>query len=170
MSHNIDPLRDLRPLRADEMDGLATGRRTMTGAPLEYDVYRTGQELVIEFDVPGVAPEELDVSIEGRMILVSLRRSLPAGPNIDVIETGRQHGVFTQRLLLGARWDVERVSAYADNGVLSVRAPLAAWTNRRQLDVKSASSAPVANDQRHERDDEEFAPGPKEAEPVHAAA
>jgi HSP20 family protein len=130
MTQVVDPLRTLRPLREEEIEQLTTVHAP-DAAPLAYDVYRAGDELVIEFDAPGVAPSDIDVAIEGQAIVVTLRRELAKGPGIDVIESGRQHGTFRRRLWLGDRWDLQRVRAHAQHGALSVRAPLAAAQSRR---------------------------------------
>jgi HSP20 family protein len=106
-------------------------------------VYRTGDELVIEFDAPGVAPSDISVTVEGRAIVVSLRREFAKGPGIDVIESGRQHGTFRQRLWLGDRWDAESLRASAEHGVLIVRAPLAAQAMPRSVEVTTAEASPA---------------------------
>ena len=74
MPQIVDPLRTLRPLREEEIEQLTTVHDAVA-TPLAYDVYRSGDELVIEFDAPGVAPEDIDVSVEGRAVVVTLRRS-----------------------------------------------------------------------------------------------
>lgn len=151
MTQVIDPLRALRPLREEEVTQLTT--HEPEAAPLAYDVYRAGNELVIEFDTPGVAPSDIEVTVEGQAIVVTLRRELAKGPGVDVIESGRQHGTFRRRLWLGDRWDLHGVHAHAQHGSLSVRAPLAATTVRR-VEVRTCEDrAPDANETvpRHHR-------------------
>jgi HSP20 family protein len=138
-----DPLRTLRPLREEEVELLSTAHKPTGAAPLAYDVYRTGDELVMEFDAPGVAPTDISVAIEGRAVIVSLRRQLMKGPRVDVIESGRQHGLFRQRLWLGDRWDLESLRASAEHGVLTLRAPLAAQRAPRAVAVTAAAPSPV---------------------------
>jgi HSP20 family protein len=135
MAHMVDPLSTLRPLREDEIAHRATGQVSGGTAPLAYDVYRSGNELIIEFDAPGVAPSDIAVNVEGRAVEVSLRRALNRGPGIDVIEAGRQHGTFRQRLWFGDRWDLAGLEAGAEHGVLTIRAPLAADIASRTLEV-----------------------------------
>jgi len=98
---------------------------------------------VIEFDAPGVDPADIAVVVEGRSVVVSLCRGLSRGPGIDVIEAGRQHGSFTQRLWLGDRWGLDGVRARAHNGVLTVRAPVVPEAARRSVTV-SADAEPAA--------------------------
>jgi HSP20 family protein len=140
MSTVTDPLGTLRPLREEDVQGLTRAHEDQGTMPLAYDVYRDGQELVIEFDAPGVAPGDIMLGVEGRTVEVSVDRTLARGRGIDVIEAGRQHGTFRQRLWLGDRWDTDRISARAENGVLTVRTPLAARAPRRAVPVAARPS------------------------------
>ncbi len=116
MSTVADPLGTLRPLREEDVHELTRDHEDQGTMPLAYDVYRDDQELVIEFDAPGVAPADIGLAVEGRTVEVSLGRNLARGRGIDVIEAGRQHGTFRRRLWLGDRWDTDRLSARAENG------------------------------------------------------
>jgi len=147
MTHVVDPLRTLRPLREEEIEQLTTVHEP-DATPLAYDVYRDGDELVIEFDAPGVAPSDIDVTVEGQAVVVSLRRELVKGPGVDVIESGRQHGTFRRRLWLGDRWDLRGVRAHAQHGALSVRAPLAVSQSRR-VEVTTTQDAERETTPRH---------------------
>jgi HSP20 family protein len=141
MTQVVDPLRALRPLREEEIE-LLTAVHEPDATLLAYDVYRDGDELVVEFDAPGVAPSDINVTIEGQAVVVSVRRELAKGPGVDVIESGRQHGTFRRRLWLGDRWDLQGVRAHAQNGALSLRAPLAATQSRRVEVTTSDDVAP----------------------------
>jgi HSP20 family protein len=156
MPQIVDPLRALRPLREEEIEQLTTVHEAVA-TPLAYDVYRAGDELVIEFDAPGVAPGDIDVAVEGRAVVVTLRRHLAKGPGVDVIESGRQHGTFSQRLWVGDSWNLHELRASAEHGVLSVRAPVAVDTGSRRIDVAvggepARDAAPHRADDRSERD------------------
>jgi HSP20 family molecular chaperone IbpA len=130
-----NPLTALRPIRESELDEHRIMPPSGT-ALLAYDVYRVGGELTIEFDAPGVDPSDISLTVEGRSLVVSLRRGVKKGPGIDVVEAGRHHGTFQQRLWLGDGWDLDGLQARAENGVLVVRAPVAEVI-RRQVDVAS---------------------------------
>ena len=154
MPQIVDPLRTLRPLREEEIEQLSTVHEA-AATPLAYDVYRTGDELVVEFDAPGVAPEDIDVAVEGRALVVTLRRQLAKGPGIDVIESGRQHGTFRQRLWFGDGWNLHEIRARAEHGVLSVRAPVAADTGSRRIEVAGGGEEAEPATPRHAYDPSE---------------
>ena len=151
MPQIVDPLRTLRPLREEEIEQL-TPVREAEATPLAYDVYRTGDELVIEFDAPGVAPGDIDVAVEGRAVVVTLRRQLAKGPGVDVIESGRQHGTFRRRLWVGDGWNLRELRARAEHGVLSVRAPVATDTGSRRIEVTDGGEEPQPAAPRHAYD------------------
>lgn len=141
MTQAGDPLRSLRPMREEEIERLTIGHEAVA-TPLAYDVYRTGDELVIEFDAPGVPPESIDVAVEGRALVVTLHRQQRKGAGVDVVESGRQHGTFRQRLWVGDAWDLRGVRASAEHGVLSVRAPVSAEAGSRRIDVTTPAATP----------------------------
>lgn len=137
MQHS-DPLRGLRPIPENELDELAP-RVGAGGSPvLAYDVYRVGNEVVMEIDAPGVDPSQIVVAVEGRTLVVTVRREWVVGHGVDIVETGREHGVFTRRLFLGERWDLDRLRAEACNGVIVVRAPLVQHPRHRRIDLVPA--------------------------------
>lgn len=148
---NVDPLLALRPLREEEVEQIRTTHLSGGSTPLAYDVYRTGDEVVIEFDAPGASASDVSVAIEGRSIVVSLRRQMAKGPGVDMIECGRQHGTFSQRLWLGDRWNLEHLTARTEHGVLSVRAPLAARLASRNVHVATGSDSPSTSAAAEER-------------------
>jgi HSP20 family protein len=142
-------------MREDEIEQLTTVHEAVA-TPLAYDVYRTGDELVIEFDAPGVAPQDIEVAVEGRALVVTLHRQLAKGPGVDVIESGRQHGTFRRRLWLGDTWNLHDVRASAEHGVLSLRAPVAADTGSRRVEVATSSAKDATGTPRHAYDDSEL--------------
>ncbi|MDA8381059.1 MAG: Hsp20/alpha crystallin family protein [Actinomycetota bacterium] len=149
MDVRVDPLTHLRPIRGDELDALSAEHEVGPGGPLAYDVYRAGGELVIEFDVPGVEPSQIEVDLQGRTLRVTVTRQLPASVGADLIDTGRQHGTFTQRLFLGNRWDIAHLRATTRNGVLYLRAPVSIDVARHRIPVMDERAVPRAEALEH---------------------
>lgn len=137
-----DPVEDLRPVAARELE-LAQHRTAASPGtePLSYDVYRFGEELRIDFDVPGVDPDAIDISLQQSTLNVSIRRELPADEHVEVIEHGRRHGTFRRTLLLPDHWDVDALTAVLENGVLRVSTP---WRHvaARSVEVKVTGEPP----------------------------
>ncbi len=142
MSDHVDPLRQLRPIPEEELAELASnngGRQT--GTVLAYDVYRSGDALVLEFDVPGVPAHDVHVAVEDRSLVVEVSRGLVQRNGVDVVVAGRQHGTFARRLFLGERWDLDGLRASIGNGVLTLRAPIAHQLGRRRVFVADDADA-----------------------------
>ncbi len=140
-TRRFDPVGEMRPLPVAPFADLS--EQIGTEAPLAYDVYRLGDDLCIDFDVPGVDPSAINLSLENQCLTISTSRELPAA-DITVIERGRVHGVFERRLVFPGNWQLEDLRASIDNGVLHLRAPLRAAHAPRTIDVDaSAASTPV---------------------------
>jgi HSP20 family protein len=139
MTTRTDPLSRLQPLSEDQLRA-AVGRQqpAPAAAPLAYDVFRMGNELVIAFDVPGTDPRDVELEIDGPWLTVRVQRGIPQGAGIDVVQVGRPHGSFSQRLFMGDAWDLSRATAVARDGVLEVRAPVAFGAHRRRVTVDAA--------------------------------
>jgi HSP20 family protein len=118
--------------------------------PLAYDVFRIGDELVIAFDVPGCAADEVELEVDGPWLTVRVQRGIPQGANIDVVQVGRPHGSFSQRLFMGDAWNLSCATAAARDGVLEVRTPMAVGSHRRRVTVDRADEANVDSTTSHD--------------------
>ena len=82
----LDPLAELRPLLARELDEAPWDERVgQTTQPLCFDAYRIGDDLHIDFDIPGVDPNTIELSVENHLLSVSVVRELPC-QGVEVIE------------------------------------------------------------------------------------
>jgi HSP20 family protein len=144
MTTRTDPLSRLQPLSEDQIRAAVDQQHPAPAAtPLAYDVFRIGDELVIAFDVPGSAANEVELEVDGPWLTVRVRRGIPQGANIDVVQVGRPHGSFSQRLLMGDAWNLSAATAVARDGVLEVRTPIAVGSHRRRVTVDSHQQADV---------------------------
>lgn len=109
--------------------------------PAAMDAYRLGDVITVEFDLPGVDPESVDVQIErGELRLNAVRRStLPEGAQWLVRE--RTESQVTRRLMLGDALDVEHVDASYHDGVLRLRIPLSEAAKPRRVEVRRDTNA-----------------------------
>ena len=90
------------------------------------DVFETDDAYLIEADIPGVAPENVEVRVEGRRLTIrGTRESVTwsrseAGRNVQI---ERQHGDFCRTLELDHPIDVDRLEKQFDQGILRARLP-----------------------------------------------
>jgi len=162
-----DPTEDLRPVHTGSTNEKnAEVSSPYAEAPLAFDVYRVADELCIDFDVPGVDPSAIQLALENQFLTVSVQRELD-GSGIEVIERGRVHGSFQQRLILPGHWHLNELRASYNNGVLHVTAPLRSpeatrrieievsgrvWTSSLSFDSTAGDSADVTEVDANERE------------------
>ncbi|MGY1820763.1 Hsp20/alpha crystallin family protein [Geodermatophilus sp. SYSU D00079] len=106
------------------------------------DAYRVGDNIVVQFDLPGANCESIDLSVEGNELTVSAGRSVPQLENAEWIVSERPYGTFTRQLALGSDLDAIRHEALYRDGVLTVSIQMAEKGKPRKIVV-----APSARDE-----------------------
>jgi HSP20 family protein len=107
------------------------------------DVYETEQAYVVELDLPGVHPENVDLSFEQGTLTIRGTR----GPTVKTPEKGelrvfsaeRVSGSFVRSVRLPEYVDSEKIEATYDNGVLMVTIPKAAAARARRITIRGAA-------------------------------
>jgi HSP20 family protein len=112
--------------------------RQLSGMPM--DAYRVGDNFVAHFDLPGVDPGSIDLSVEGTTLTVSAERSVPQLENADWAIAERPYGSYTRQLVLGRSLDTDRLEASYHDGVLTVSIPVAEKARARKITVTRADS------------------------------
>lgn len=101
-----------------------TGRRGVSPWMPRIDVFDRKEDLVIKVEVPGVSPDDIDVTIEDRTLTITGRRH-----EDDTIEEGGFHrreiftGEFKRTVVLPEGLNPEEIGAHAENGILEVTVP-----------------------------------------------
>lgn len=100
------------------------------------DVFHSEDRLVIRMDLPGVSPDDVDVTVQEGTLIVNGKRSFPHEANeIRFMRRGIFYGDFTQRVALGKGLDVDRISAGYDNGVLELTIPFSEEVQPRKVEI-----------------------------------
>jgi HSP20 family protein len=133
-----DPFRDFDRL-AQQVLGAGTTSRP---AVMPMDAWREGDRFVIEFDLPGVSPETLDIDVERNVLTVKAERPSRAGDS-EVLAAERPTGLFSRQLVLGENLDLDRIEAAYDDGVLRLHVPVAEKAKPRKIDVGGSSTSSV---------------------------
>ncbi|MFE0327425.1 Hsp20/alpha crystallin family protein [Streptomyces sp. NPDC058960] len=129
MLMRTDPFRELDRL-TQQVFG-TTARPTA----MQMDAYRSGDELVVHFDLPGVDPESIDLDVERHVLNVRAERRSAAPEGADMVVAERPTGTFTRQLFLGDTLDTERIDASYDAGVLTLRIPVAEEAKPRRIQI-----------------------------------
>jgi HSP20 family protein len=132
MLMRLDPFREVDRLT---QQALAAGGRP-AGMPM--DAYRQGERFVVHFDLPGVDPSSIEVTVEKDVLTVSAERRWDA-VDYEFIANERPHGVFRRQLFLGDSLDVDHLEAGYDCGVLTVSIPVAERAKPRRIQITSGA-------------------------------
>lgn len=133
MLMRTDPFRNLDRF-AEQVLGTAA-----RPAVMPMDAWREGERFVVEFDLPGIDADSLDIDIERNVVTVRAERP-KVDPNREMLATERPRGVFSRQLVLGDNLDTERIEAAYREGVLSLRIPVAEKAKPRKITVERGST------------------------------
>ncbi|WP_411151854.1 Hsp20/alpha crystallin family protein [Streptomyces sp. A30] len=125
-----------------EFDRLAQQVLGSTARPtaMTMDAYRSGDEFVVHFDLPGIDPESIEIDVERNVLNVRAERRSPAPEDAELIVAERPTGSFTRQLFLGDTLDTERIDASYDTGVLTLRIPVAEQAKPRRIQITGGGS------------------------------
>jgi HSP20 family protein len=128
-----DPFRELDRL-TQQMFGTTGTTSRPTAMPM--DAWRDGDEFVIEFDLPGLEPSSVDLDVERNVLTVKAERP-PLDGDTELLAAERPRGVFSRQLVLGDNLDVAKVRAGYQNGVLTLRIPVAERAKPRKIEIST---------------------------------
>jgi HSP20 family protein len=139
MLMRTDPFREFDRL-AQQLFGAGTTSRP---AVMPMDAWREGDTFVVEFDLPGVRPETLDIDVERNVLTVKAERPAP-NRDWEMLAAERPTGLFSRQLVLGDNVDLEHVKADYDAGVLRLRIPVAEKAKPRKIEITTGASSDQA--------------------------
>ena len=140
MLMRFDPFRELDRLTQQ------TFGTTVRPAVVPMDAYRHGDSFVVHFDLPGVEPSSIDLTVEKNVLTVSAQRQWQPSEGEEVVATERPHGSFSRQLFLGEALDAQRVEANYENGVLTVTIPVAEQAKPRKVQIAAGKGTAKAID------------------------
>ena len=129
-----DPFRDFDRL-AQQLMGVGTTSRPVV---MPMDAWREGDTFVLEFDLPGVRPETVDLDVERNVLTIKAERPAQNG-DWEMLASERPKGLFSRQLVLGDNLDLERIEAAYEAGVLRLRVPVAEKAKPRKIEIKTGS-------------------------------
>jgi HSP20 family protein len=129
-----DPFRDLDRL-AQQVFGTAT-----RPAVMPMDAWREDDRFVIEFDLPGVANDSIDLDVERNVLTVRAER-VARNSDWEPLASERPRGLFSRQLVLGDNLDLEHIEAAYSDGVLRLVVPVAERAKPRKIEVALESGS-----------------------------
>ena len=94
----------------------------------------TADEIVIVANVPGVKPEDVEITIEGDSLTIKGQR-LPLAKDVNYVLQERGFGPFQRTLNINVPVDANRAEAHYENGVLTLRIPKAESMKPKTIQV-----------------------------------
>jgi HSP20 family protein len=126
-----DPFREIDRFFQQAFGG--SGERAW-GMPM--DAYRKEDMFLLQFDVPGIAADGIELSVDNNVLTVKATRHAPTmQEGVQPVVSERAWGDFTRQVLLGDNLDTSQVNAEYDAGVLTVTIPVAERAKPRRIDV-----------------------------------
>jgi HSP20 family protein len=134
MLMRTEPFRDI-----DRMFEQLVGT-TSRPAVMHVDAERDGDSFYVYFDLPGVDPDSIDVTVERNVLQVKAQRQRTRKDGVETVISERPMGVFTRQLFLGDTLDADKLGASYDNGVLTLRIPVSDQAKPRKISIGSGNS------------------------------
>jgi HSP20 family protein len=133
MLMRTDPFRELDRLTQQVFGANGTLARPSV---MPMDAWREGDTFHVEFDLPGVNPDSIDLDVERNVVTVKAERPSRDG-DTELIAAERPRGVFSRQLILGDNLDTEHIAASYDAGVLTLQIPVAEQAKPRKISITS---------------------------------
>jgi HSP20 family protein len=133
MLMRTDPFRELDRFAQQVFGTSGTWSRP---TPMPMDAYRSGDEFVVLFDLPGVDPDAVELTVERNVLTVKAeRRPATPGQHVEMQVSERPLGVFSRQLFLGDTLDSSRIDATYESGVLTLRIPVLEAAKPRTISI-----------------------------------
>ena len=138
----FEPWSDLRREIDRVFDSAITGTPIGVNGQSQYlpamDIEETSDKIRLTLEVPGVSPEDVEITVENKLLTVSgekrFRRESGKGrEGSHLIE--RRYGRFERSVMLPETVDADSIAAHFENGVLTVELPKSARSRRRTIAI-----------------------------------
>jgi HSP20 family protein len=142
MLMRTDPYRELDRLSQQFFGATGTAARP---AVMPMDAYRSGNDYVVQFDLPGVTSDSIDLDVERNVLTVKAERGPDYDDGAEVQVAERPRGVFSRQLFLGDTLDADNIKAHYDAGVLTLRVPIAEQAKPRKITISGGNETKQIN-------------------------
>ena len=108
------------------------------------DAIRRENDIELRFDLPGIDPESIDVTVDRSVLTVKASRSEEYTEGEKPFIRERVMGSYTRRLRLSDAVDAEKIEASYTDGVLTVHVPVEEQAKPRKIEVRADAKAIAA--------------------------
>jgi len=132
----FDPFRDF-----DRLSEQIAGQLRGAPLPVPIDVYRRGDHFHIHLDLPGVDPNAIELTVEQNVLTIKAERHFALQENDEILVSERPQGAFTRQLMLAESLESDKLEANYDQGVLTIKIPVAEHAKPRRVQVSSSGAS-----------------------------
>jgi HSP20 family protein len=105
------------------------------------DLYETKDEVVVEASLPGVKPEDIDISVTGQLVTVKGEAKDDHEEKAEnFYRHERRHGTFVRQFSLPTEVDADKAQANFEHGVLELRLPKSESMKPKSIKINGASA------------------------------
>jgi HSP20 family protein len=130
------------PFTTDFRRALTSARgRTWSGSAMPVDGVRRENDVLLRFDVPGVDPASIEITVDRGVLAVSAKREEEHAEADRFFVRERPMGTVTRRVHLSDALNADGVEASYRNGVLEVTVPVAERAKPRKVEIQQGDDA-----------------------------
>ncbi len=110
----------------------------MHAANLAIDMYETNDQVVVKAALPGIKPEEIEITITGNTLTISGESKEESQvKEKDYIRKEQRYGSFTRSVTLPNGLKADKADATFENGVLTLQVPKSEQVKPKTIKIKS---------------------------------
>ena len=103
------------------------------------DVYQTENEVVVKAALPGIKPENVDITLTGDVLTISGEtREENEQKDKNYLRRERRFGSFSRSISMPEGLQAEKADAKFENGILTLTLPKAENVKPKKIQVKAA--------------------------------
>ncbi|HYZ56806.1 MAG TPA: Hsp20/alpha crystallin family protein [Streptosporangiaceae bacterium] len=110
------------------------------GAVMPMDGLRRADEVVLRFDLPGIHPDSIQLTVDHGVLSVSAKREEKYAENERLFIRERATGSLTRRVYLPDHLNADAIEAAYNDGVLEVRIPVIERAKPRKIEIQRAAN------------------------------
>lgn len=137
-----DPLGELQAFRAELGRLVGSALVGPGGGTPDVDVAESADGWTITARLPGVAPDEVALELDGRDLCIRARSEEEVSADLGMPGTGSRNRLFEHRVTVPNHIDADRIDAVMDHGLLTVHVPRAAGSARRTITIGRSRPRP----------------------------
>ena len=141
---SFDPFTQEFDRFARRVFGTTNGGAVTRRSVIPMDSIRRKDEVELRFDLPGIDPESIEVTVDRGVLTVSASRAEEYAESERPYRRERVMGTFIRRVYLSDSLDSEKIDAAYTNGVLTVRLPLLEKAQPRKVEIHTDGQKEIA--------------------------